>query len=125
MTPSRWRTTAILSFLIAAAVVQPEQWLHARDADQAGAQPAASSRLTSPKATWGHDIGDDHFLVNYQQLADYWSTLARQSPRLRVVEIGKTSENRPMLMGIITSPANHKKLDRYKEISSRLATAAL
>jgi hypothetical protein len=40
-----------------------------------------------------------------------------------VVEIGKTAEGRPQLMAIITSPDNHKKLDRYKEISRRLAHA--
>ena len=40
---------------------------------------------------------------------------------MKVVEIGKTAEGRPQLMAIITSPENHKKLDRYKEISRRLA----
>ena len=39
-----------------------------------------------------------------------------------MVEIGKTAEGRPQLMAIITSPENFKKLDRYKEISRRLAT---
>ena len=42
---------------------------------------------------------------------------------MKVVEIGKTAEGRPHLMAIITSPENFKKLDRYKEISRRLATA--
>ena len=42
---------------------------------------------------------------------------------MKVVEIGKTAEGRPQLMAIITSPENHKKLDRYKEISRRLAHA--
>jgi Zinc carboxypeptidase len=41
---------------------------------------------------------------------------------MKVVEIGKTAEGRPQLMAIITSPDNFKKLDRYKEISRRLAT---
>ena len=41
---------------------------------------------------------------------------------MKVVEIGKTAESRPQLMAIITSPENHKKLERYKEISRRLAT---
>ncbi len=42
---------------------------------------------------------------------------------MKVVEIGKTAEGRPQLMAIITSPENFKKLDRYKEISRRLALA--
>jgi hypothetical protein len=42
---------------------------------------------------------------------------------MKVVEIGKTAEGRPQLMAIISSPDNHKKLDRYKEIARRLALA--
>jgi hypothetical protein len=74
-------------------------------------------------AEWGHNIGDDHFLINYQQLMTYWRKLAQQSNRIHIEDIGKTSEGRPMLMAIITSPANHAKLARYKEISARLANA--
>ena len=53
----------------------------------------------------------------------YWQKLDKESDRMKVVEIGKTAEGRPQLMAIITSPENHKKLDRYKEISSKLALA--
>jgi len=85
--------------------------------------PGNAQRLTSPMAEWGHNVGDDHFLANYQQLVAYWKKLEKASPRLRLVDIGKTSEGRPMLMAVITSPANHQRLARYKTISSRLATA--
>ena len=81
------------------------------------------SRITSPKAQFGFNLGDDYQLANYAQLTDYWKKLAQQSDRMKLVEIGKTAEGRPMLMAIITSPENHKKLDRYKEISRRLALA--
>lgn len=84
---------------------------------------AGQSRITSPKAQFGFNLGDDYELANYAQLTDYWKKLAQQSDRLKLVEIGKTAEGRPMLMAIITSPENHKKLDRYKEISRRLALA--
>ena len=42
---------------------------------------------------------------------------------MRLVEIGKTAEGRDQWMAIITRPANFTKLDRYKEISRRLALA--
>ena len=85
---------------------------------------AAQSRtITSPKAQFGFNLGDDYQLANYVQLTDYWKKLAQQSDRMKLVEIGKTAEGRPILMAIITSPENHKKLDRYKEISRRLALA--
>src|SRR3989441_1543274 len=84
---------------------------------------AGQSRITSPKAQFGFNLGDDYQLANYAQLTEYWKKLAQQSDRMKLVEIGKTAEGRPMLMAIITSPENHKKLDRYKEISRRLALA--
>jgi hypothetical protein len=85
--------------------------------------PFAQGKITSPKEQFGHNIGDDYQLVNYAQLVEYWNKLARESDRLKLVEIGKTAEGRAMLMAIITSPENHKKLARYKEIAGRLARA--
>jgi hypothetical protein len=95
---------------------------------QAPAAPVAraavpAAPVTSPVREWGQAIGDDYFLVNYQQMTAYWRKLERETPRLRVVEIGRTSLDRPHLMTIITSPANHKRLDRYREISARLSRA--
>jgi hypothetical protein len=84
---------------------------------------AAQSRITSPLQEFGHSIGDDYFLANYQQLVKYWDKLDRQSDRMKVVRIGTSAEGRPIVMAIVTAPENFSKLDRYKEISKRLAHA--
>jgi zinc carboxypeptidase len=81
------------------------------------------SRITSPRAQFGHAIGDDYFLANYAQMIDYWRVLDRESDRMKMVRIGTTAEGRPMWMAIITSPDNHKRLAHYQEISRRLALA--
>jgi hypothetical protein len=92
---------------------------------QAPPRPTAAQapKVTSPMQEFGHDIGDDYYLANYQQLMAYWKKLAGESPRIKLEEIGKTSHGRPMLMAVITAPANHQRLARYKEISTRLARA--
>ena len=92
---------------------------------RAASQQAYSvdSRITTPKAEWGHNVGDDYFLANYQQLMAYWKKLDQESDRLQVVEIGQSALKRPQLMSIITAPANFARLDRYKEISRRLSLA--
>ena len=90
------------------------------------AAPRAQNRvapLTSPKAQFGHDIGDDYFLVNYTQYVDYLLKLDRESDRMTVVEIGKTAEGRTEYTAIITSPENHRKLAQIKEANRRLALA--
>ena len=88
----------------------------------AGAAAAGAQTITSPKQQFGFNIGDDYQLATYTQFVEYWQKLDKESDRMKVVEIGKTAEGRPQLMAIITSPDNHKKLERYKEISRRLAT---
>jgi hypothetical protein len=84
---------------------------------------AAQGRITSPLQEFGHNIGDDYFLANYQQLMKYWAKLDRESDRLRVVRIGTSAEGRPIMMAIVTAPENFRKLDRYRDISRRLALA--
>ncbi len=84
---------------------------------------SAQSKITTPKEELGFDFGADYQLANYQQISAYWHKLARESKRIVLQEIGKTAEGRPHLMAIVTSPENHKKLARYKEISQRLAHA--
>ena len=83
----------------------------------------AQTDVTSPMEQLGFSIGDDYQLANYAQLVDYWQKLDQESDRMMLVEIGRTAEGRPQLMAIITSPENHATLDRYKEISRRLALA--
>jgi hypothetical protein len=78
---------------------------------------------TSPRQQFGHDIGDDYFLANYTQYADYLLKLDRESDRMTVEEIGKTAEGRPEYTAIITSPENHRKLSAYRDINRRLALA--
>ena len=102
------RTTRHLTLAVAAVLV---------------AASALAQTLTSPKQHFGFNIGDDYQLANYTQFIEYWQKLDEESDRMNVVEIGKTAEGRPQLMAIITSPENFKKLDRYKEISRRLALA--
>ncbi len=81
------------------------------------------TRVTTPIEHFGFNIGDDYHLATYNQFESYWRKLAGESPRMALEEIGNTAEGRSQLMAIITSPENHRRLDRYREISSSLALA--
>ncbi len=108
------KLTAILFGLLA---------IPAASGAQARIAGPASPVITSPRAQFGHNIGDDYFLANYTQMIDYWRKLDRESDRMKMVRIGTTAEGRPMWMAIITSPENHRRLARYQDISRRLALA--
>ena len=87
------------------------------------ARQAARPHITTPREAFGFNLGDDYQLANYKQIEAYWKTLDRQSDRIVLHDMGKTAEGRTQWMAIVTSPANQRKLARFKEISRRLALA--
>jgi hypothetical protein len=90
---------------------------------QARARSQAGTAVTSPREQFGAAIGDDYFLATYSQFEDYWKRLDAESDRVRVVPIGSTAEGRTQWMAIVSSPENLASLDRYKDVSRRLALA--
>ena len=85
------------------------------------AQPAP--KITTPKDALGFNLGDDYMVANYTQLEAYWKKLASESDRMKLVSIGKTEEGRDQWMAIVSSPENIRNLDKYKQISRKLALA--
>src|SRR5213596_1418199 len=114
---SRFAARSTMALRVAALVALPTA------APAAPATSATQTRVTAPREALGFDIGDDYHLATYTQLEAYWARLARESRRVALQQIGTTAEGRPQLMAIVTSPENHKRLSRYREIARRLATA--
>ncbi len=83
----------------------------------------SNAQVPTPKEHFGFNIGDNYMLATYTQTEAYVKKVAATSDRAKYVDIGKTEEGRSQFMMIITSPENQKKLDRYKEISRKLAHA--
>ncbi|GAB3775936.1 M14 family metallopeptidase [Spirosoma horti] len=84
---------------------------------------AWAQTIPSPKEHFGFTIGDDYQLATYTQTEAYFKKIAAASDRAKLVDIGMTEEGRHQYMLIVSSPENLKKLDRYKEISQKLARA--
>ncbi|AQG79284.1 M14 family metallopeptidase [Spirosoma montaniterrae] len=82
-----------------------------------------AQKIPSPKEHFGFNIGDDYQLVTYTKTEDYFKKVAAASDRVKLVDIGMTEEGRHQYMLIVSSPANLKKVDRYKEISQKMARA--
>lgn len=77
--------------------------------------------IPSPQEHFGFNPGDDYKLADYAQVTNYFKQLARESERIKLVEFGRSAEGKPMYVAFISSKENLSKLDRYKEISRRLA----
>jgi hypothetical protein len=116
---SRVGTLGSVSLLSMLALLAPQ----ASEAKRPPQASEAKRKITPPKTALGFEIGDDYQLATYTQLSAWWKTLASESDRVKVVDIGQTEEGRPQLMAVITSPQNMRKLARYQEIARRLALA--
>lgn len=79
--------------------------------------------ITPPSEAFPQEPGSDYFLANYTQYAAYLQTLAQQSDRMKLVNIGKSAEGRDQWMAIVSSPENLARLDEYRDIARRLAKA--
>ncbi len=86
---------------------------------------SAQPKITPQKDIIGFTIGDDYKMASYTQISTMLKKWETESDRLKVVSIGNTEEGRPQYMAIISSPANMKKLDHWKEISNKMARARL
>ena len=81
----------------------------------------AQSTIPTPESVIGFAIGDDYQLASYEQSLAYFRALDAASDRVQLVEVGRTSEGRAWYVALISSPENLANVERYREISQRLA----
>ena len=82
---------------------------------------SAQSRIPSPESVIGFAPGGEHKLATYDQTIDYFKKLDASSDRMTLVEAGTSTQGRTYYFALISSPANLKKVDRYREIARRLS----
>ena len=85
--------------------------------------PGTQADAPTPESIIGWAPCADNTLATYEQIAEYFRVLDAATDRMQLVDIGETAEGRTQLMAIISSDANMRNLDRYKEISQTLARA--
>ena len=82
--------------------------------------PYFISAQTSPEAFLKFKMGADRKLADYNQIMAYFQKLDQESGKVKVLNIGVSTENKPMIMAVITSEQNMGKLDFYRKITKKL-----
>ena len=77
--------------------------------------------VPSPEEFFGFRMGTDRKLARWDKLVEYYMVLDEGSDRVRVTELGKTTDGNPLLLAVITSPENHQNIDEIKAIGPTLA----
>ena len=80
----------------------------------------AAGPLLSPEQFLGFRVGADNRLVRWDRIVEYMKLAAANSDRVRLRELGKTSNNNPFIVLEISSPNTLKNLDRYKQLERKL-----
>ncbi|HTS78263.1 MAG TPA: M14 family metallopeptidase [Bryobacteraceae bacterium] len=84
---------------------------------------SAFAAVPTPESVLGHKPGDDFYLASYDDALNYFQKLAASSNRIKLVQVGKTTQGRDWYIAFISSPENLAQLEHYKDMSRRLAVA--
>jgi hypothetical protein len=93
-------------------------------ASSARAQTTASS-IPAPAQVLGFEPGADYRLAHHEQIVNYFRRLAQASDRIVVREIGRSVQGRPLLLAIVSDPANLRALEAHRATSEALARGRL
>ena len=80
-----------------------------------------SSDIPTPESVLGFQVGADFEMATYEESIAYFKLLDAATDMLQLVDTGITSEGRPFYLALISSAANLADIERYREISLRLA----
>ena len=81
---------------------------------------ARPADLPAPADVLGFAPGQDFKLADWAQITDYFAKLDAASDRLTLVEVGETTLDRRLVLAVITSEENGRRLDEIKAVQKRL-----
>ncbi len=81
---------------------------------------ALAQSIPSPERHFGHVIGADRTLVDWDGIVEYLQLVGSRSDRVNVREMGKTTLGRPFLLLEIANTQTIANLDRYKSLQQSL-----
>lgn len=85
----------------------------------------AQAQVPSPEEVIGFQMGADYKIADYTQITDYLKLLDEKSDRVQMQQIGTSVLGKPLYLLFISSEGNLKQLDRWQEISTKLARARI
>ena len=77
--------------------------------------------LQTPDQFLGFKLGSDRNLAHYNQIKAYFELLAKGSPRVRTVTLGKTTLGNDLFMAVLSDEANLNDMEKLKAISRQLS----
>ena len=77
--------------------------------------------VTGPETFFGFRPGSDTKIAGWRQIVDYFKMLDEASPKIKVREIGRSTNDHPFILAVISSAANMNNLETLRSISKNIA----
>ncbi len=79
------------------------------------------SQILSPEKYFGFRMGEDKKLIGWDEIVSYLNYIDKNSNRIVVEELGKTTLGKPFVVVIASSELNMKNVQKLKAIQRKLA----
>ncbi|MBK9014665.1 MAG: hypothetical protein IPM82_11615 [Saprospiraceae bacterium] len=79
----------------------------------------AQSHILTPDEFLPHKIGSQ--FTEHSLLVDYYQHVAANSDRVKLVEFGRTNQQRPQILAIVSSPENLRRIEEIRQNNLRSA----
>ena len=80
-----------------------------------------AAQVSSPVSHFGFQMGTDRRLASAEEIERYFELVASQSDRVRIVDLGPTTEGHRTIAAIISAPENMARLEQIRLVNERLA----
>jgi hypothetical protein len=79
-------------------------------------------KIISPETFFGFQLGGDRKIARWDRMVEYYRLLEREGGgKLKVVEMGPTTQGNPFLLVVVSSPANMARLERLRQVNASLS----
>ncbi|MEE8060210.1 MAG: M14 family zinc carboxypeptidase, partial [Gemmatimonadales bacterium] len=114
------RTNAVFALLVAGTTpLSPASAQRVPLAIEYPVDVTYDAAIPTPEAVIGHVIGTRH--TRPHQLVDYFRAVEASSDRIIVEQHALSYEGRPLIHAVVTSPANHARLEELRRNQLRLS----
>jgi hypothetical protein len=111
MNPQRQTLRSLVSMWVAAVLLS--------------AATPLSAQVPAPDAHFGFRMGTDRQLADATAIEQYFELVAARSDRVRLIDIGPTTEGHRTIAAIVTAPDSLARLDEIQAANRRLADPRL
>ncbi|MBL7080470.1 peptidase M14 family protein, partial [Candidatus Bathyarchaeota archaeon] len=80
-----------------------------------------TNQIKSPEEFFGFQLGIDRKIARWDKIVEYFYTLEKNSDKIKVIDMGPSTEGNPFLQVIISSAENLANLEELREINNKIA----